>query len=250
MAERVLVDHPDVLTGEESLTEGDFKVIRGIVEGRTTKEMRTPSFDPDKAKMQIARKMLNDDSLDMFLSSVKRLPFTSEHLLGKRESMASFLHDAEFKKIEIGRILGINRGAASNHVERSAKKKKRRKDRDVPKVKQLNDHSESVGLIRGIYVALCDGQINKQTLESEPNAMLGYNESRVLFLMCAGMTFGKIAQALHMSVGTVDTYNSRAGAKLRVTKKYPMIAKTLLELIREQKKNNEQSDCFSAQEGV
>lgn len=257
MVEQALVGRPDVLIDEGGLMETDFTVLQCIVDGWTSREMRSlhfdpfGEFDPDKAKTQIARKMFNDDSLDMFLGTVRRLPFTPEYLLGKRESMALFLHDANFIKVEIGRIMGIDRGAASNHVESAELKKKQRKDRNVPKVKKLNDHREGVGLIRGIYVALCDGQINKQTLESEPKAMLSYNESRVLFLMCAGMTFGEIAKTLHRSVGTVDTYNRRIGAKLGVTKKYPMIAKGLVEMMREQKKNNpEQGDCFYEQEGV
>lgn len=200
---------------------------------------------------QIVEKMTGDQGLEETLGSVKRLPFVSEDVLGETEAMVYSLRNLGFKRVEVAKILGLDQSNAGKHYKRAVEKTSAGKDIQLPVIdfKEVAD-GHTFGLIGAIHRE-AKKKLSSSDTSDNVRVNLSVNESITLLWRCTGRTYKQIAAEMGISWRTVKVYLDRASKKLGVHGEYPLIDRTLMEIMWDQKKNNpEQSDCISAQEGV
>lgn len=232
--ERVAVVEPKKVEPNSSLVSADFMALQMVVDGWKEVESERIGINLTDCKRIIVDKMTGDESLSVFLAGDRSLPFFPENAFSPKEAMVQSLLQLGLRNREVCSILEITHAEVQTYKRRIAKKMEEGKHKDVPQI-ELGDNFET-GLVKGIFCALQDEQINTEIINREPKAILSYQESRVLFLMCGGLGTASVAAQLGKPETTVSTYIKRIKKKLGLTKEYQIIAKGLNEMILQQRR--------------
>ncbi len=219
-----------------TLTKQEMAFVQCLANGMTNPEIsRFLGINSAAFREQFTIKMISDFGLEETLRRVERLPFVAEDGLSKNEAMVDSLKQLGFKRVEIAKILDLDPGSVGNHLKRAGQKKMEKRDRRIPEINFEKGKSQTLGLIKGIHRVISERLDNFEAFD-DMRANLSINESIASLWSCTGRTEEQIAIEMDTSCGSVQTYLKRASKKLGIRGRYPLNARTLLEIMRDQKR--------------
>lgn len=249
-AERLSVFSPE--SGLDASTQQEVDFVQCLTRGMTIPEISgSLGVNALLLRNRLVEKMIGDQGLEKTLGNVERLPFVAEDMLSKTEAMVYSLRSLGFKRVEVAKIVGLDQSNTGKNYKKAENKTLARKDRKTPDLNfEEGADSHTLGLIKAIHWE-ARKKLNGSDTFDNVSVNLSINESTTLLWRCTGRTYKQIAAEMKISWRTVKVYLTRASKKLGVHGEYPLIDRTLLEIMRDQKKyNSDQSDCFYEQEGV
>lgn len=219
------------------LTRQEVAFVQCLTNGMTISEISEfLGINSAVFREQLAIKMISDPNLEETLAGVERLPFVAGDMLSKTQAMVYSLKNIGFRTVEVAKMLNMDQANVGKHSKKAERKKLAKKDRIIPDIGfEKGENSQPVGLIKAIHFVIKE-KLDGFEMIGDPEVNLSFGESTALLWRCTGRTEAQIAQEMETSCRSVQTYLKRASKKLGVCGKYPLIARTLLEIMRDQKK--------------
>lgn len=184
---------------------------------------------------QLIEKMIGDDGLEKTLKGVKRLPFVSEYRLSEMQTRVDRLKNSGLghSQVDVAVWLGLDQGTVKTHLKRVEQKKIEEQDKVVP-VLNLEKFKSiwAVGHAKAIHWVIKE-KLGCFEMVSGSYSNLSVNESTALLWRCTGRSEAQIADEMNTSDGSVQTYIKRASKKLGIQGRHPLVAATVLEIMRD-----------------
>ena len=224
------------LNGPENgitFSRDELRFLVGLMNGENMPKASGFGLSVNPLKNSISEKMSRYEGLEQTFRDLWRLPFVSEDMLSEREEEVSRLYLAGHSIADISMQLNITHKPVRTYLERAAEERPQHKDRDVPDI-HFNSGGRNFGLIKAFHRVVYDEGICPVQVRLNPR--LSFNESTTLLWSCTGRQHSEIAAEMKQREDDIGVYIKRASKKLGVRGRLPLIAATLSEVIKDNKR--------------